>query len=176
MNHTQRTVFSSSAGDRPALRRALRKLAIAASAVGLLFQVGCSSDKGETEPTVSVQVAPVEKTEISQTITAQAVLFARQQAAIVAKISAPVQKFLVKRGAKVHQGQLLAVLENRDLSAAAQENKGAYDQAEATYTATTASDLPQELQKAQLDAEAAKQAFEAQQKIYSSRKDLFEQG
>src|SRR6266853_452527 len=123
MNHTQRTAFSSSAGDWPALRRALRKLAIAASAVGLLFQVGCSSDKGETEPTVSVQVAPVEKTEISQTITAQAVLFARQQAAIVAKISAPVQKFLVKRGAKVHQGQLLAVLENRDLSAAAQEIK-----------------------------------------------------
>jgi len=99
MNHTERAVFLSSAGDWVALRRALRKLALAASAAGLLFNVGCSSDKGETEPTVSVQVAPVEKTAIEQTITAQAVLFARQQAAIVPKISAPVQKFLVKRGA-----------------------------------------------------------------------------
>ena len=176
MNHTQRTVFSSSAGDRPALRRALRKLAIAASAVGLLFQVGCSSDKGETEPTVSVQVAPVEKTEISQTITAQAVLFARQQAAIVAKISAPVQKFLVKRGAKVHQGQLLAVLENRDLSAAAQENKGAYDQAEAAYTTTTVATLPEEIQKAEADAQQAKKALDAQEKVYESRQQLFQQG
>src|SRR4030081_2556479 len=137
------------------LRHTFPQLVTLATVAGLTFTVGCSKDKGDAEPTVSVQVAPVEKTAIEQTITAQAVLFARQQAAIVPKISAPVQKFLVKRGAKVHQGQLLAVLENRDLSAAAQENKGAYAQAEAAYTATTAADLPQELQKAQLDAEAA---------------------
>jgi len=176
MNHTQRAVFSSSAGDRAALRRALRKLAIAASAAGLLFNVGCSSNKGDTEPTVSVQVAPVEKTAIEQTITAQAVLFARQQAAIVPKISAPVQKFLVKRGAKVHQGQLLAVLENRDLSAAAQENKGAYDQAEAAYTTTTVATLPEEIQKAEADAQQAKKALDAQEKVYESRQQLFQQG
>src|SRR6202140_110528 len=176
MNHTQRAVFSSSAGDRAALRRALRKLAIAASAAGLLCNVGCSSNKGDTEPTVSVQVAPVEKTAIEQTITAQAVLFARQQAAIVPKISAPVQKFLVKRGAKVHQGQLLAVLENRDLSAAAQENKGAYDQAQAAYTTTTAATLPEEIQKAEADAQQAKKALDAQEKVYESRQQLFAQG
>src|SRR3977135_3756181 len=147
MNHTQRVVFSRSAGDWAALGRVLRKLAIAASAAGLLLNVGCSSDKGDTEPTVSVQVAPVEKTAIEQTITAQAVLFARQQAAIVPKISAPVQKFLVKRGAKVHQGQLLAVLETPDQSAAAQENKGAYDQAEAAYTTTKHTSLPEQIQR-----------------------------
>jgi multidrug efflux pump subunit AcrA (membrane-fusion protein) len=87
-----------------------------------------------------------------------------------------VKKFLVNRGSHVRSGQLLAVLENRDLAAAAQENRGAYDQAEATYATTTAADLPQELQKAQLDAQAAKQQFDAQQKIYDSRKDLFGQG
>src|SRR6267143_1321154 len=176
MNHTQRAVFSSSASNWVALRRALRKLATAAWAAGLLLNVGCSSDKGETEPTVSVQVAPVEKTAIEQTITAQAVLFPRQQAAIVPKISAPVQKFLVKRGAKVHQGQLLAVLENRDLSAAAQENKGAYDQAEAAYTTTTAATLPEEIQKAEADAQQAKKALDAQEKVYESRQQLFQQG
>ena len=176
MNHTQRAVFSRSAANWAALRRALRKLATAASAAGLLLNVGCSRNKGETEPTVSVQVAPVEKTAIEQTITAQAVLFARQQAAIVPKISAPVQKFLVKRGAKVHQGQLLAVLENRDLSAAAQENKGAYDQAEAAYTTTTAATLPEEIQKAEADAQQAKKVLDAQEKVYESRQQLFQQG
>lgn len=176
MNHTQPAVFSSSAGDRAAPRRALRKLAIAASAAGLLCNVGCSSNKGDTEPTVSVQVVQVEKTAIEQTITAQAVLFARQQAAIVPKISAPVQKFLVKRGARVHQGQLLAVLENRDLSAAAQENKGAYDQAQAAYTTTTSATLPEEIQKAEADAQQAKKVLDAQEKVYESRQQLFAQG
>ena len=68
------------------------------------------------------------------------------------------------------------MLENSDLAAAAQENKGSYEQAQAAYETTTTSDLPQEVQKAQLDAQAAKQLFDAQQKIYNSRQELFRQG
>src|ERR1051326_9541057 len=60
----------------------------------LLLSVGCSSDKGDKEPVVTVHVAPVEKTTIQHTVHAQAILFPRQQAAIVPKISAPVRKFL----------------------------------------------------------------------------------
>src|ERR1700758_1857321 len=118
---------------------------------GLLVGAGCSSDKGDKEPTVSVQLAPVERTTIQRTINTQAILFPRQQAAIVPKISGPVQKFLVKRGSSVHQGELLAVLENRDLAAAAQDTKGAYDQAEAAYETTTGASLPEEIQKAEAD-------------------------
>jgi len=152
-----------------------------ASAVGLatawlLLSLGCSSDKGDKEPTVTVQVAPVEKTTIEHTISTQAILFPRQQAAIVPKISAPVQKFLVKRGSPVREGQLLAVLENRDLSAAAQDTKGAYDQAQATYETTTAASLPEEIQKAEADAQQAKQALDAQEKVFESRQQLFDQG
>src|ERR1700736_5546049 len=83
------------------LRRTFPHLVTLATLAGLMFTVGCSKDKGDQEPTVSVQVAPVEKTSIEHTISSQAVLFPRQQAAIVPKISAPVQKFLVKRGSKV---------------------------------------------------------------------------
>jgi multidrug efflux pump subunit AcrA (membrane-fusion protein) len=36
--------------------------------------------------------------------------------------------------------------------------------------------LPQQIQKAELDAVAAKSSFEAQQKVYESRKELFQQG
>ena len=136
----------------------------------------CSSDKTDKEPTVSVQVAPVEKTTIQHVIRAQAILFPKQQAAIVPKISAPVQKFLVKRGSAVHEGELLAVLENRDLTAAAQDTKGAYDQAQATYETTTAAGLPEEIRKAEADAQQAQQALDAQQKVYESRQQLFDQG
>jgi multidrug efflux pump subunit AcrA (membrane-fusion protein) len=123
-----------------------------------------------------VQIVSVEKSPLQQTVSSDAVLFPLAQSALVPKISAPVQKFLVNRGSRVHAGQLLAVLENRDLAAATQENKGSYDQAQAAYAQTTAADLPQEMQKAQLDENAAKQQLDAAQKVYDSRKDLFAEG
>jgi multidrug efflux pump subunit AcrA (membrane-fusion protein) len=82
----------------------------------------------------------------------------------------------VKRGGRVHSGQLLAVLENKDLSAAAQDSKGSYDQAQAAYETTTAASLPEEIQKAKFDADVAKQAYDAEVKVYESRKNLFAQG
>ena len=149
----------------------------ALSAVAALFlAVACSSDKKDPAPVVTVQVVAVEKTTIQRTIAAQAILFPRQQAAIVPKISAPVQKFLVKRGSPVHAGQLLAVLENRDLAAAAQDSKGSYDQAQAAYETTTGASLPEEIQKAEADAQQAQQALDAQEKVFQSRQQLFDQG
>lgn len=123
-----------------------------------------------------MQVVAVEKTTMQRTVTTDAILFPLQQAAITPKISAPVKAFYIKRGSHVRQGELLAVLENLDLVAAVQDSKGAYDQAQAAYETTTAASLPQEIQKATLDTQAAKQMLEAQQKIYDSRRDLYQQG
>jgi HlyD family secretion protein len=139
------------------------------------LQAGCSKEK-TVEPSVPVQVTPVEKTTVQQIVSAEAILFPLQQSALVPKISAPVKTFYVKRGARVRKGQLLAVLENRDLSAAAEENKGSYEQAQAAYTTTTAASLPEELQKAKADVDSASKALEAQQKVYASREELFKQG
>jgi HlyD family secretion protein len=160
----------------PRIARASRSLLTIAALISLVVSSACSGDKADKEPTVSVQVAPVEKTTIQQVIKTQAILFPRQQAAIVAKISAPVQKFLVKRGSPVHKGQLLAVLENRDLSAAAQENKGSYEQAQAAYETTTAANLPEEIQKAEAEEQQSKKALDAQEKVYQSRQQLYQEG
>lgn len=160
-------------------RRQYGQLRIPLLVVGgvyLLLAAGCSSEKGDKEPTVTVQAAAVEKATIQRVITTQAILFPLQQAAIVPKISAPVQKFLVKRGSPVKEGELLAVLENRDLSAAAQDTKGAFDQAQATYETTTAANLPEEIRKAEADEQQSKQALDAQSKIFESRQQLFEEG
>ena len=157
------------------IRRA-RGNAIALLVAVLAVGSGCSKDTKEEAPAVPVQIVAVEKAALQEKVAADAVLFPVAQSALVPKISAPVKKFLVNRGSRVRAGQLLAVLENRDLAASAQENKGSYEQAEATYTSATAADIPQEMQKAQLDAQAAKQILDAQQKIYDSRKDLFQQG
>jgi len=141
----------------------------------LLF-AGCSSESGEKEAAVSVEVVSVEKTSIRRLITAEAVLYPLQQAGLTPKVSAPVKKFYVKRGSPVHRGELLAVLENRDLAAAEEDSKGSYDEAQAVYETTTTTGLPEEIQKATLDAQAAQQLFKAQQKIYNSRQELYQQG
>ncbi len=162
--------------SRPHAESSPQHRKIAFAILPLFFLLSCSRDTGEKEPAVPVQVITVEKKTLQRSVTAEAVLFPLQQAAITPKISAPVKAFYIKRGSRVRKGQLLAVLENGDLAAAAQENKGSYDQAQAAYETATVSDLPQEVQKAQLDAQAAKQLFEAQQKIYNSRQELFQQG
>jgi len=149
---------------------------VAMLTVLLALLSGCSKEPAEKEPVVPVQVASVQKTTIEHTVVAEAVLFPLAQSAIVPKISAPVKTFLVKRGSRVHEGELLAVLEHQDLAAAAQDTKGTYDQAQATYEISTGADLPAEMQKAQLEVQAAKQMLDAQQKVYDSRQELFQQG
>jgi len=150
-------------------------LSLAPLTIAVLITSACSHDK-PAEPTVNVQVVPVKKATVEQTVKSEAILFPLAQSTIVPKISAPVKAFYVKRGDKVHAGQLLAKLESRDLAAAAQDNEGAYDQAQAAYAIVTAATLPEEIQKAQGDATAAKEALEAEQKLYDSRQELYKQG
>ncbi len=137
----------------------------------------CSSkDERETGPVVTVQAVRVQRAEIQRKITADAVLFPLQQASIVPKISAPVAKFYVERGEHVRAGQLLAVLENKDLAAAVAESKGAYEEARANYDNAVASAVPAQLQKAEVDVKNARVALQAAQQSYDSSKKLYEQG
>jgi len=145
--------------------------------VGLAATVTVSCAKKENpEPVVAVQTAVAGRGKIQQVITTEAVLFPKDQAALTPKITAPVKAFYVNRGSRVHQGELLAVLENRDLAAAALDNKGGLEQAQGAYGIATSSSLPEEWQKAESDLKAAKQEYETQQKIYDSRQTLFQQG
>jgi len=142
----------------------------------VLIAGGCTKAEKEKEPEVSVQTTPAEKKDISQFVSVEAVIFPVQQAIVAPKITSTIKQLLVQRGSRVKKGQLLAVLENADLSAAAEASRGDFEQAEAAYAITVGASLPQQIQKAELDAASAKSAFEAQEKIYNSRKDLFQQG
>jgi multidrug efflux pump subunit AcrA (membrane-fusion protein) len=82
----------------------------------------------------------------------------------------------VQRGARVRAGQLLLELENQDLAGAATESRAALNQAEATFETTSKATVPEELQKAQLDAKAAQDAVNAQQSVFDNRQRLFREG
>ena len=146
-------------------------------ALATLLSVSCGSrSEQESAPVVTVDVAPVLLSGIQRTIRADGVLYPRQQAAIVPKISAPVKKLNVQRGARVRVGQLLVELENQDLAGAARESRASFDLAEATFETTSKATVPQELQKAGLDVRAAKDALDAQQAVYESRQSLLKEG
>jgi len=146
--------------------------------VGLLVW-GCSSKtkpETETEPVVTVDVAPVLSSSIQLKVGADAVLYPLQQAAITPKVQAPVKRFYVQRGAPVRAGQLLAELENQDLMGAVAEARAAYDQAEANYETTARATVPEETQKAELDVKAAKDSLDNAQRLYDARQNLFKEG
>ncbi len=95
---------------------------------GLLLS-GCSKQEASEEaPTVTVQVGAAETGPIQLKVIADAVLYPRDQAAIVPKIVAPVKKFYVQRGSPVKKDQLLAELENQDLAGAYQKSLGGHQQ------------------------------------------------
>ncbi|HWB31919.1 MAG TPA: efflux RND transporter periplasmic adaptor subunit [Acidobacteriaceae bacterium] len=142
-----------------------------------LLPSGCKNgDEAAPTPLVYVQAAHPEVESISEQISADAILTPLAQAAISPRVTAPVRKFYVQRGAKVHAGELLAVLENNDLAAAVVDNKGAYTAAQATYDTATKATAPEDLTKARLDLAQARATLDLDQSIVNSRSQLFTQG
>ncbi|MEO6803372.1 MAG: efflux RND transporter periplasmic adaptor subunit [Granulicella sp.] len=141
-----------------------------------LFLTACSSSpKPAPVVPVSVEVAQVQRQSISEFVSGGGTIFPLHQASLAPKISSPVKAFYVNRGDRVHRGQLLAVLENEDLSGAAVAAEGSFDQAKANYTKTVATSLPEQMQQAELGFQNANAALDAQQKLYESYLSLYEQ-
>ena len=146
--------------------------------------IGCSNksaapDAGgadESAAAAPVQVTAAVRQTIHQVVQVESVLYPVKQTSITSKISAPVAKFLVQRGDHVREGQLLAVLEDRDLVAAAQESKQLFEQADATLVGTQQATMPDDLLKAKTDAVSSREAYDAAKKLYDNRVALLQQG
>jgi multidrug efflux pump subunit AcrA (membrane-fusion protein) len=138
--------------------------------------IGCKKAEEPPASEVTVQAVHPRIGSISEQIAADATLAPLAQAAVSPKVTAPVRKFYVQRGSLVKAGQLLATLENRDLEAAALDNKGAYTSAQAVYETATRATAPEEYTKAQLDLTQAKGTLDLNQSIVSARSQLFAQG
>ncbi len=143
----------------------------------LLSLAACSSAPPPAAPpaVVAVQFTPVARQTITEVVTGGGIVFPLRQASLAPKISSPVKAFYVNRGDHVRRGQLLAVLENRDLAGAAISARGGLDQARANYTKTVASSLPEQLQAARLAVDDAQTNLANQQKLYDSYVWLYQQ-
>jgi HlyD family secretion protein len=160
---------------RPALR--LQAILLAGLSLCAVFLQACKkTGDADAAAVVTVQAEHPEVGEISERIVADATLSPVAQAAISPKITAPVREFYVQRGSKVRAGQLLAVLENRDLSAQELDNKGQYAAAQASFDMQTKAQVPEDYRKAELDVAQAKAQLELQKQIVAARKKLLAEG
>ncbi len=150
---------------------------IALLAAALVLASACKKEvTKEEEAPAPVQVTAVTQDTIRRIVSGDGTLFPRDQASVTPKIAAPVAKFNVNRGDHVKQGQLLATLENRDLTAQAAEARDQLSQQQSNLRSTQGATVPEAVVKAQTDVEAARQATEAAKRVWDSRQQLFKEG
>jgi HlyD family secretion protein len=131
------------------------------------------------EPTavvVSVKVAKVEKETIAAPVSAVGTIFPRDQATVAAKVSAQIKTMALLKNKFVKAGEVIAILESRDLVAQRNEAVAALNQERASERSVTTGTIPQtnaQDQKALRDAQAKVRTTKA---TYVRRLALFQAG
>jgi HlyD family secretion protein len=143
----------------------------------LLLLAGCTSPEEAPQKTVvDVQIAKAETVDVNIVVHAPASVFAREQANINSRVTAPIRKLLVRKGDTVAAGQVLAQLDNRDLIAQRDDTLAAVAEAEANLQKLTSVTLPTDIERARGQLAGAEAALNQAQKLYDRRRQLFEQG
>jgi len=135
-----------------------------------------AGDEEAAQPIVSVRMAKAEVGAIAQPLELAGTISARQEATISPKISAPIAQMGLLKNRVVRRGEVLAVLESRDLTAQQAEAAAALREAEIGVKNTGQGAIP--LTNAQ-DVKAVHDAqgtLDNARKIFERRKTLYEQG
>jgi HlyD family secretion protein len=135
-----------------------------------------AADEAAAQPIVSVRLAKAEIGAIAQPLDLVGTINARQEATISPKVSAQIAKMGLIKNRVVHRGEVLAVLESRDLTAQEAEAAAALREAEIGVKNTGQGSIP--LTNAQ-DVKAVHDAqgtADNMRKTYERRKALYEQG
>jgi multidrug efflux pump subunit AcrA (membrane-fusion protein) len=167
-------------------QRERRYLIIGASVVVLFLVVivvmvwkwrsSSSPAEAATVPVVSVRVTKVTRETISAPVSAVGTIFPREQAAVGAKISAQIKQMGLLKNKLVKAGEVIAVLESRDLVAQRNEAIATLNQERANERSVTTGTIPQtnaQDQKALRDAQAKVATASA---TYERRRVLYEKG
>jgi HlyD family secretion protein len=149
-------------------------------AIAILIVWRWKKSRAETEaevtPVVSVKVAKAEKGNIAARIVAVGTIWPREKADVGAKISAQIKKMALLKNKVVRTGEVIAVLESRDLQAQRAEAVAALNEARANERSVVTGTIPKtnaEDQKALMDARAKVNNARA---TYERRRRLFDQG
>jgi len=134
------------------------------------------SDEEAAQPIVSVRLAKAEVGPIAQPLELVGTITARQEATLSPKVSAQIAQMGLLKNRVVHRGDVLAVLESRDLTAQQAEAAAALREAQIGVANVGQGAIP--LTNAQ-DVKAVRDAqgtLDVARKTYERRKTLFDQG
>jgi RND family efflux transporter MFP subunit len=168
--------------EEPPLWKRRRVQIVAAAALLVLIIAGwCwhrrgAADEEAAQPIVSVRLAKAEIGPIAQPLELAGTITARQEATISPKVSAQIAQMGLLKNRVVHRGDILAVLESRDLTAQQAEAAAALREAQIGITNISSGAIP--LTNAQ-DVKAVRDAqgtLDNARKTYDRRKTLYEQG
>jgi len=145
--------------------------------VPALALAGCkSSEPADVKPVVHVSVQRAQLVDVPLVVHAPATLFAKQEAHITSRLTAAVQQMLFHKGESVRKGQLLVVLEQRDLAAQRADAVAGVSSAEASLQKTVSGTVPTALTQARGDVATKRAAVEFAQKVFDRRQQLLKDG
>ena len=137
---------------------------------------GAKTEEKKPAPVATVKVAQVDERDVDLTIQAPATVFAREQANISSRITAPILEIAVRKGDRVTKGQVLVRLDNRDLLAQKREIAGLVAEAESNLEKLRTGTIPGDIERAKGQVMTTQAALSQAEKFYERRKQLFDQG
>jgi len=171
--------------DTPATRQRNAILIIAVIAVvifGLTVLIiwRWKKSKAETEaevtPVVSVKVAQAEKGSIAAQVVAVGTIWPREKADVGTKVSAQIKKMALLKNKVVRAGEVIAVLESRDLQAQRAEAVAALNQSRAEERSLVTGTIPKTNAEDQKLLNDARAKVNNARHLYERRRALYEQG
>src|SRR5258706_7466639 len=99
-------------------------------------------NEAEVTPVVSVKVAKAEQGSIAAQVVAVGTIWPRERADVAAKVSAQIKKMALLKNKVVRAGEVIAVLESRDLQAQRAEAVAALNQARAEERSLVPGTIP----------------------------------
>lgn len=151
-------------------------LLVFALIVYLLLRPKKEAAAEETTVVVSVRVAKAERQPIAAEVSALGTIFPREQATVAAKVGAQIKQMRLLKNVVVRAGEVIAVLETRDLQAQRAEAVAALQEARLNVRGLSAGAIPQANAQAEKDLRDARANVAVARAQFERRRDLYSKG
>ncbi len=153
-------------------------LLILLALIVFLFLRGRKKPAAEEEEAVvvSVRVASVERDSIAAEVTALGTIFARKEATVSSKIAGQIRTMALLKNRPVHEGDVIATLEARDVQAQRAEAASAVDEARTNLRNVIGGTIPQTAAQDEKALRDARANLANARAVYERRLKLYEQG
>lgn len=167
-------------------RRRRRNITVALAALAALliivywyfFSSKPAADQAttDTQVVVSVRTAKAERQPIAAEVSAVGTIFPREQSVVSASVGGRINQMRLLKNQVVRQGEVIAVLDARDIEAQRRETLAALREARLNAQATRTSNIPQTEAAAERDLRDARANVETARALYERRRTLYAQG